>query len=196
MSSGVRLPLPAPCKDTGFIAGVFIWCHGILLAMLIPIVNAQDEIINHKDRADIDYDHDIFRTASLWITNSRGDVLLAQRKLTKKVDPGKWAEAVGGTVEGEDSYEETVVREAEEELGLTGLTITEGPKQFITTPCEYFAQWYTAVIDKEIGDFVIQEEEVEQIAWIPREQLEKELREQPNKYIEAMTDIANLFPNR
>ena len=162
--------------------------------MLIPIVNQQDEIIGHKDRADLDYDKDIFRTASLWITNPNGDALLAQRKLTKKVDPGKWAEAVGGTVEGDDSYEETVIREAEEELGLTGLTITKGPKQFITTPCEYFVQWYTTVIDRDIDEFTIQKEEVEQIAWIPRTQLEQELIDQPDKYIEAMGDITRLFP--
>ena len=161
--------------------------------MSVPIVNENDEIIGHKERADLDYDNDIFRTASLWITNSKGDVLLAQRKFDKKVDPGKWAEAVGGTVEGDDSYEQTVVREAEEELGITDAAITKGPKQFITTPCRYFVQWYVTVVDKEVSEFTIQEEEVEQIAWIPREQLLRELRETPDKYIEAMGEIVRLF---
>lgn len=162
--------------------------------MTIPIVDLQDTVIDHKERADIDYNKDIFRTSSLWITNSKGDVLLAQRKFDKKVDPGKWAEAVGGTVEGGDSYEETVIREAEEELGLTNLAITKGPKQLITTPCSYFVQWYTTVIDRDISDFVIQEDEVEQIAWIPRDKLEQELRDTPEKYIKAMGDILLLFP--
>lgn len=162
--------------------------------MHIPLVDMQDTIIGTKDRADIDYANDIFRTASLWITNSNGDVLLAQRKFDKKVDPGKWAEAVGGTVEGDDSYEQTVIREAEEELGLVGMEITEGPKQFIATPCKYFVQWYVTVIDKDISKFTPQLEEVENIAWIPREQLEKELVEQPEKYIEAMKEIVALFP--
>jgi isopentenyldiphosphate isomerase len=86
--------------------------------MKIPIVNEKDEIIDYKARTDISFEKDIFRTASLWITNSKGEVLLARRKFDKKVDPGKWAEAVGGTVEGDDSYEDTVIREAEEELGI------------------------------------------------------------------------------
>jgi 8-oxo-dGTP diphosphatase len=162
--------------------------------MTIPIVDAQDNVIAHKDRADIDYTTDIFRTASLWITNSNGDVLLAQRKLDKKVDPGKWAEAVGGTVENDDTYEETVIREAEEELDLTNLSITKGPKQFITTPCSYFVQWYVATIDKDISEFTIQDTEVEQIAWIPYAQLQQEIRDVPDKYIEAMKDIVALFP--
>lgn len=86
--------------------------------MQVPIVNLNDEIIAYKDRSEIYYGNDIFRTASPWVTNSNGDVLVAQRKFYKKVDPGKWAEAVGGTVENNDSYLKTIVREAEEELGL------------------------------------------------------------------------------
>lgn len=161
--------------------------------MSIPIVNAQDEVICHKSRSEIDFNKDIFRTASLWITNSQGDILLAKRRIDKKVDPGKWAEAVGGTVENDDSYEETVIREAEEELGITSIHIEKGPKQLITTPCSYFVQWYTATIDKAISEFTIQEDEVAQIAWIPKKQLLRELDENPEKYIAAMRDIVKLF---
>jgi len=163
--------------------------------MEIPIVNLNDEIIAHKDRSEIDYTHDIFRTASLWITNSDGDVLLAQRKFDKKVDPGKWAEAVGGTVENNDSYFETIVREADEELGLKDVEIKTGPKQFITTPCQYFVQWCTACIDKHISEFKIQKEEVEQIAWVPLNQLNDELKTNPDKYIEALPKIVELLSN-
>lgn len=161
--------------------------------MSIPIVNLDDVIVGYKKRDEIDFNNDIFRTASLWITNSKGDVLLAQRKFDKKVDPGKWAEAVGGTVEGTDSYEDTVIREAQEELGLSNITLQPGPKQLITTPCKYFVQWYTTVIDKDISDFKIQDEEVEQIAWIPQEQLNQELQKTPQKYIDAMQSIVDLF---
>jgi isopentenyldiphosphate isomerase len=125
--------------------------------MKLPIVDENDHIIGYKERGALD-SKDIFRTASLWITNSNDDVLLAQRKYDKKVDPGKWAEAVGGTVEGGDSYSDTIIREAEEELGLTGLKIEQGPKQFITTPCEYFVQWYTTTVDAPIESFIIQPE--------------------------------------
>jgi len=161
--------------------------------MIIPLVNANDEVIGNKDRSDLDYDHDIFRTASLWITNSNGDVLLAQRKFNKKVDPGKWAEAVGGTVEGSDSYLATIIREAQEELGLTYLEIIEGPKQFITTPCQYFVQWYKTCINKPITDFVIQQDEVEQIAWVPIAELLDELKINPDKYIEVLPEIVKLL---
>lgn len=135
----------------------------------------------------------MFRTASLWITNSNGDVLLAQRKWDKKVDPGKWAEAVGGTVEGDDSYEETVIREAAEELGLENIEARVGPRQYIDDSAKYFVQWYVAAVDLPIEALTIQTEEVEAIAWIPMGQLRAELETNPDKYIPAMKTIVELF---
>lgn len=159
--------------------------------MTIPIVNDQDEVVGHKQREQIDPQNDIFRTASLWITNPQGDVLLAQRKLDKKVEPGRWGEAVGGTVENDDSYEETVIREAQEELGLTNFNLQPGPKQLVTEPYKYFVQWFTTVVNLDISEFKIQTEEVEQIAWIPKAQLLSELNSNPDKYIAPMADIVD-----
>ncbi len=161
--------------------------------MRIPVVNEKDEIIGYKNRADIDPSVDIVRSASLWITNRNGDILLAQRKFTKQSNPGKWSEAVGGTVEGTDDYESTILREAEEEIGHTVKDYDIGPKQYIESPARYFVQWYITVIDNPIEAFHIQEEELEQLAWISEDQFKKELRETPEKYIDEMQDIARLF---
>lgn len=161
--------------------------------MSIPVVNEKDEVIGHKDRTDINPAVDIVRSASLWITNRNGDILLAQRKLTKRNNPGKWSEAVGGTVEEDDDYESTMIREAQEEIGIKVDSYELGPKQYIESPAKYFVQWYTATIDKPIEAFSIQEEELEQLAWISEEQFTKELKDTPEKYIDEMQDIAHLF---
>lgn len=152
--------------------------------MFVPIVNEKDEIICYKNRSEIDYKNDIFRAASIWIINNKGETLLAQRKFDKAVDPGKWGEAVGGTVEGDDSYYDTVIREAEEELGLKQITIKEGPKQFLQTKTySCYVQWYIANIDKNIEDFIIQKEEIEQISWVPITKLKYDLINNPENYV-------------
>lgn len=161
--------------------------------MKVPVVNEKDEVIGYKERADIDSARDIVRSASLWITNGRGDVLLAQRKLTKRNNPGKWSEAVGGTVEGRDSYESTMLREAQEEIGLSVDNYEVGPKQYIDSPTRYFVQWYTATVDKPIEAFQPQAEELEQLAWVSTEQFIEELKSNPEKYIDEMQAIAGLF---
>jgi 8-oxo-dGTP pyrophosphatase MutT (NUDIX family) len=133
------------------------------------------------------------RSASLWITNRDGDILLAQRKFTKRNNPGKWSEAVGGTVEEKDSYESTMLREAEEEIGLRVTRYKIGPKQYVSSPTKYFVQWYQTVINEPIETFHAQEEELEQLAWISEEQFINELRNTPEKYIDEMQEIARLF---
>jgi len=164
--------------------------------MRVPVVNNKDEIIGYKEREAIDPSTDIIRSASLWITNSHGDILLAQRKLTKLNNPGKWSEAVGGTVEGDDDYESTMLREAQEEIGIAISSFEIGPKQYISSPSRYFVQWYTATIDKSIEAFHLQEEELEQLAWISRDRFLLELQTTPEKYIDEMQAIAWLFTNR
>lgn len=161
--------------------------------MNIPVVNEKDEIIEYKNRADVNPSVDIVRSASLWITNRSGDILLAQRKYTKRSNPGKWSEAVGGTVEGEDGYESTMLREAEEEIGFKVDSYEIGPKQYVSSPAKYFVQWYQTIIDEPIEAFQPQEEELEQLAWINEEQFVKELKDTPEKYIDEMQEIARLF---
>ena len=45
----------------------------------IQIVDENDQVISHKVRSEVDYQNDIYRVAALWVTNSQGQVLIAQR---------------------------------------------------------------------------------------------------------------------
>ena len=83
--------------------------------MRIPIVNEEDEIIKIIDSTER-MKGDIGRVSALWITNEKGEILLAQRSFTKKRDPGVWDPAVAGTVEEGETYEQNIIKEAEEEL--------------------------------------------------------------------------------
>ena len=57
---------------------------------LCQIVDDQDNIIGAKPRNEIDFINDYFRSSGLWLTNSKNQVLIAQRVLSKDKDPGKW----------------------------------------------------------------------------------------------------------
>lgn len=158
---------------------------------LIPIVNEQDEIIDHKLSKDVKKG-EVYRVSALWITNSTGDILLAQRGFNQSHGPGMWGPAVAGTVEKDENYLENIVKEAEEELGLKGVTPVMGPKRRNSEEYDYFTQWYTATIDKPAKDFTIQKEELEQVRWFTREELARELRDNPDKYLDMAWALEEL----
>jgi isopentenyldiphosphate isomerase len=148
----------------------------------IIIVDEEDTPISLKFRNEIDYSVDNYRWSSIWITNSKGEVLMAQRKLSRDKDPGIWGPAVSGTVEEGETYESNAYKEAEEELGLTGINLDLGPKERMTVPRKSFGQWFVCKVDKSANEFTPQEDEVEQIAWIAKEELLIDVKNNPNKY--------------
>lgn len=149
----------------------------------IIIVDEQDNEIGLKDSDKVDYE-DIYRVSALWLTDkTSGDVLLAQRKWTKTNDPGKWAAAVAGTVDEGETYQQNIVKETEEEIGLTNLITTTGPKQFVDDgQHKYFIQWYLAEVDKNRTNLTLQEEEVEAVKWIKLGDLIKDVTVNPQNY--------------
>ncbi len=155
----------------------------------ITIVNNQDKIIGHKERGTLAQE-DIYRVSALWITNSKGDILLAQRQLGKRHHPGKWGPAVAGTVDEGESYEENIIKEAEEEIGLKNIKPQKSIKQRVTLATgdhNHFTQWYTLIVDRAAEDFVLQEEEVRQVKWLSKQALQAELREHPERYLKSLS---------
>jgi isopentenyldiphosphate isomerase len=157
----------------------------------IIIVDENDKQIRVKERGTIELD-DTIRTSALWITNSKGQILLAQRKKNKKYNPGMWGPAVGGTNDEGETYESNIYKEADEEIGLSGEKFTIGPKFYIEKPNKRFCQIFFLVLDWNIDRFTIQEEEVEQIKWFDREDLLKSIKETPEDFT---TPVGKLLMN-
>ena len=154
----------------------------------IIIVNEKDEIIGLKerDRQGID---GYRRVSGLWLSNSNGEVLLAQRSFNKKLDPGKWGPAAAGTVEEGETYESNIIKEAKEEIGLKEIKLSIGPKFKIDDAAPRFTQFYLGRVDQSIDKFVIQKEEVEQIKWMPIKELEMDLKKNPRQYTATISLI-------
>ena len=51
---------------------------------------------------------------------------------------------------------------------------------------------YTTTIDKPIDEFVIQQEEVECIEWYPKDVLENELAQNPDRFLESIKQFVRL----
>ncbi len=152
--------------------------------MELPIVDENDVQIGTKGWDELGSE-DIYRVSAVWITNSRGQILLAQRALTKKRSPGKWGAAAAGTVEAHETYETNIVKEIEEELGIhiPLSALTPGPKIFREVATgSYFCQWYLARCDKELSEFTYEPLEVMGIKWIDEEELRQSIAANPDHF--------------
>lgn len=149
---------------------------------LIQIVDEQDNAIGAKLRNEL-LPNDIYRVSALWLTNSQGEVLLAQRALSKDHHPGKWGPAAAGTVEANESYEDNIKKEAYEELGLENISYTAGPKYLVRGKWNHFAQWFYAQVDKAASDFKLQASEVATVRWFTMLELKQDMLAHPEIYL-------------
>jgi len=161
----------------------------------IIVVDDNDQEIGLKSRADVDKENLRYRVSALWIFNSKGECLLAKRASTKNHDPGKWSPAVAGTIEECETYGSNIIKEAEEELGIKEIKLKKGIKEKIDEKYKYFLQWFTCVIDKSAEEFIIQEEEVDEIKWFSEDEFKSMLKNNPEKFVAPMPRCLGLFYN-
>lgn len=157
----------------------------------VVIVNEKDEVIGYKNREDTDK-NDIFRVTGLWIENSQGEILLAQRVFSEKNDPGKWGPAVSGTVEKGETYDSNILKEAKEEIGLVNCELQKGEKRRVNGDNKFFVQWFFAKVDKNAEDFKLDKREVEEIRWFSKEELEIMIKKTPEKLVKGLKRIPKL----
>jgi len=150
----------------------------------ITIVNEKDEIIDYKERGTLTK-NDIYRVAGLWIENSKGQVLLAKRAVTKKNDPGMWGPAVAGTIDKGESYEQNIIKETKEEIGLTNTNPKKVVKQRVKSPHNHFTQWFLLKINKPLNEFKIKKDEVAELKWFSKQEL-KELIKDDSAVVHSM----------
>ncbi|MFV0328465.1 MAG: NUDIX hydrolase [Dysgonomonas sp.] len=94
----------------------------------------------------------------LHIFNSQGELYLQKRSATKDVQPNKWDSSVAGHIDLNETPEVAALREASEELGLSGLSLHFITKYIIETDRERELSYcFYTIYD---GDFIINKDEL------------------------------------
>lgn len=152
-------------------------------AMSIAVVDENDNILRFKDREDRN-PNDRIRISVLWLLNSKNEALISQRALTKANSPGKWTASVSGTVEDNETYLETMIRETQEELGINieEREVLWSVKKSIDRYRKYFGTVFFVKRDLEISKFKLQKEEVEQVRWISVNEVSEWYKQKPRDF--------------
>ncbi len=90
---------------------------------IFPIVDETGKIIGKATRKECHSNSTMLHpVVHIHIFNSAGELYLQKRALTKDIQPGKWDTAVGGHVDYGETIEAAVLRECQEELGLSDIS--------------------------------------------------------------------------
>lgn len=100
---------------------------------ILDLVDANDQIIGTINRSRYDemleQELGYLRAGEVFIRNNKGQLWIPRRTMNKKIAPGGLDYSMGGHIGAGETYEQGVVREIEEELGLS---LTPQDLKFIT----------------------------------------------------------------
>ena len=132
--------------------------------------------------------------AHVWKINSKGELLIQKRSSTKRLYPNLWSITSGGTEKGETTLD-TVYREVKEELGI------EIKPEELELMMSYkrnhdFVDVYLVRKDIDLKDITMQTEEVSEVKWASKDELENLIKENQTPkslqiYFEFLKNLIN-----
>jgi isopentenyl-diphosphate delta-isomerase len=161
---------------------------------IFDIVNERDEVIGRGARRGVNARGLLHRAIHVLVFNSRGEVFLQKRSMKKDRQPGVWDSSCSGHVDSGEDYDQTVVRELREEIGLR---LTAPPQRlFKINACEEIdAEFVWVYRCKNNGPFQLHPDEIETGGWFTPQRLTQWIQEKPQDFAPAFMLIWKLFLN-
>ena len=160
------------------------------------LYNAEREIIGEHIRGTELPENGFHLVVHVWIKNSEGQYLMAQRSVNKPTFPLMW-ECIGGSALKGESSIHSAVREVKEEVGLD-LLPEDGRLLFTKIRSTIDGKRYNDIVDVWLfchdGNVPLENattDEVEQIQWMNRDEIAK--LHQENKLVYSIKDLSYFF---
>lgn len=132
---------------------------------VVVIVDEHNHIVGAVPRREMRAKRLRHRSTYILVFNSRGELYVQKRTLTKDVFPGYYDVAAGGVVLAGETYEQGAERELEEEMGIRGVPLHRLFDFYFED--EHTRLWGCAFSCVYNGAVVLQEEEIESGAFMP-----------------------------
>lgn len=154
------------------------------MAENILTVDEQDRETGYMEKIEVHKKGILHRAFSVMIFNDNGEVLIQKRAKRKYHSPGLWTNSCCSHQREGETLTEAVARRIQEELGIT----CDCKEEF---KFKYRVEFDNGLIEHEIdhvfighynGNVFPNEDEVEEIRWVPLDKLHKEMREHPEDF--------------
>ncbi|HXH09669.1 MAG TPA: NUDIX hydrolase YfcD [Alphaproteobacteria bacterium] len=131
---------------------------------LVVIVDAQNNVVGVVPRREMRAKRLPHRSTYILVFDSKGNLYVQKRTMTKDVFPGYYDIAAGGVVLAGETYEQGAERELGEEMGIRGVPLTSLFDFYFEN--ERTCLWGRAFSCTYDGEIVLQPEEVESGAFV------------------------------
>lgn len=88
---------------------------------IYDVVDKMDQVIGQATRREIHQRNLLHRSIHILVFNSRNEVFLQKRSMTKNENPGLWDTSSAGHVDSGETYDDCAHRELWEELGIKAI---------------------------------------------------------------------------
>lgn len=173
------------------------------LKELLTVVDQEDNPIGAETKDVIWREGLWHRVARVLVFNEIGELLVQQRG-DKPLFPFRWAESVGGHVGAGDSYADTALREAEEEIGVKGLslkllgkypgsTIFQAKEPIGTITLNKFETTFETMLTQAELEQFSQTEEVKGVEWWSVDKVVRFTHNNPDKVTDGLENMVEHY---
>ncbi|MFZ0826088.1 MAG: NUDIX domain-containing protein [Verrucomicrobiia bacterium] len=151
---------------------------------IFDIVNDRDEVIGRQSRREAHRLGLKHRAVHVLVYNSRGEVFLQKRSMTKDTAAGRWDSSSSGHVDSGEDYDACAVRELREEIGLRA---TKTPARLFKIDARLETGWEFCWVYRceSDGPFELHPDEIERGDWFAPEKVTRWIAEKPEDFASA-----------
>ena len=164
------------------------------MAEIFDVVDEDDNVIDQQLRHVVHQRNLLHRSVHALVFDESNRMYIQKRSLSKDTNPGLWDTSVGGHLNSGESYDQALIRETHEELGIV-LTQTP-PRLFKLSPCEqtgYEFIWIYKIIHS--GDVIPCPIEISEGRWVDYQELLYWMQESPALFTSSLLMILNQLEN-
>ena len=135
----------------------------------VLIVDDHNHVLGSAPRPRVREEGLCHRATYVFVFNAKGQLHVQERSIGKDIYPGFFDPATGGVVTEGESYDQAVVRELEEELGVSNTPVIPHFHFFFhNEDCQVWGRVYSCRYD---GPLILQEEEVASVVFETPEEI-------------------------
>jgi isopentenyl-diphosphate delta-isomerase type 1 len=152
---------------------------------LFDVVDEQDRVTGQMPRREVHARGLRHRAVHMLVVNRAGRVFLHKRSMQKDLFPGVWDSSAAGHVGAGEDYDDTALRELEEELGCRP---ERAPQRLFkiearTETGQEFVWVYRVEAE---GPFVLQSDEIERGDWFSPAEIDRWVADRPQELAPAL----------